>query len=151
MKVLLYYSHTLYQAIMIVSNKRTLRWHYLIPILLCSQFAGHFPTMQCRILSNYSLNVYIKINMNEKYILFPSASSVYSSLIGKELVMEGFLVLRWLDRWAEGIQQNIQWIKEGKIKYRETVTIGFENMFKAFTNMLKGENIGKAIVSTSKV
>lgn len=65
--------------------------------------------------------------------------------------MEGFLVLRWLDRWAEGIQQNIQWIKEGKIKYRETVTNGFENMFKAFTDMLKGENIGKAIVSTTKM
>jgi len=26
--------------------------------------------------------------------------------------MEGFLVSRWQDRWDEGINQNLQWIKE---------------------------------------
>lgn len=66
--------------------------------------------------------------------------------MGKELVLEGFLITRWLARWTEGVQQNLQWIKEGKMKYKETVTQGFENMFKAFTDMLKGENTGKAIV-----
>lgn len=53
---------------------------------------------------------------------------------------------RWLNRWHEGIQQNIKWIKDGKLKYNETVTEGFENMFEAFVDMLRGENFGKAIV-----
>lgn len=60
--------------------------------------------------------------------------------------MEGFIVHRWVDRWFEGILQNKKWIKEGKLKYKETVTNGFENMFQAFVDMLQGKNTGKAIV-----
>nr|CAD7424294.1 unnamed protein product [Timema monikensis] len=36
---------------------------------------------------------------------------------------------------------------KGKLKYRETVTEGFENMPKAFIGMLRGENTGKAVPS----
>lgn len=60
--------------------------------------------------------------------------------------MEGFVVHRWADRWEEGIKQNLQWIKEGKLKYKETITEGFENAFNAFVGMLQGDNTGKAIV-----
>ncbi|XP_049949184.1 prostaglandin reductase 1-like [Schistocerca serialis cubense] len=76
----------------------------------------------------------------------PTAPILQPAMIFKELKMEGFLVKRWLDRWDEGIKQNIQWIKQGKLKYRETVTEGFENMPKAFIGMLKGENVGKAVI-----
>ncbi|CAG9860430.1 unnamed protein product [Phyllotreta striolata] len=74
------------------------------------------------------------------------AKSIFKSVISKQLVMEGFLVLRWLDRWNEGIIQNVKWINEGKLKYREQVTEGFENMAVAFVDMLKGKNIGKSVV-----
>lgn len=60
--------------------------------------------------------------------------------------MEGFVVSRWENRWFEGIEKNQQWVREGKIKYRETVTNGFENIFSTFTDMFKGKNIGKTIV-----
>lgn len=60
--------------------------------------------------------------------------------------MEGFVVSRWTDRWEEAINQNVEWINEGKLKYRETVTNGFDNMFKAFLDLFDGQNIGKAIV-----
>ncbi|KAJ8937148.1 hypothetical protein NQ314_012023 [Rhamnusium bicolor] len=73
-------------------------------------------------------------------------STTQRSFISLQLKMEGFQVIRWFDRWNEGTQQNLKWIKEGKLKYKETVTEGFENMFTAFTNMLRGGNIGKAIV-----
>nr|CAD7408565.1 unnamed protein product [Timema cristinae] len=78
----------------------------------------------------------------------PLAPVVQPALISKELKMEGFTVKRWNDRWQEGIKQNIKWIKEGKLKYRETVTEGFENMPKAFIGMLRGENTGKAVVKS---
>jgi prostaglandin reductase 1 len=32
------------------------------------------------------------------------------------------------------------------MRYRETMTEGFDNMFKAFVDMLKGGNVGKAVV-----
>ncbi|XP_055526141.1 prostaglandin reductase 1-like [Wyeomyia smithii] len=66
--------------------------------------------------------------------------------VGKQLKQEGFVVSRWNARWMEGIEQNLKWIQEGKMKYRETITEGFENMPDAFIGMLKGVNIGKAIV-----
>ena len=37
-------------------------------------------------------------------------------------------------------------MKEGKIKWRETVTEGIEGMGGAFVGMMNGGNIGKAIV-----
>lgn len=40
----------------------------------------------------------------------------------------------------------MEWIRENKVKYKETVTDGFENMFNAFVDMLQGKNVGKAIV-----
>ncbi|XP_065089075.1 prostaglandin reductase 1-like [Ochlerotatus camptorhynchus] len=64
----------------------------------------------------------------------------------KQLKMEGFIVSRWRDRWMEGIRANLDWIKQGKLQYEETVTVGFKNMPKAFMDMLKGGNTGKAIV-----
>ncbi|KYN10151.1 Prostaglandin reductase 1 [Trachymyrmex cornetzi] len=76
----------------------------------------------------------------------PKGTILQPAMLFSQLKMEGFIVKRWSDRWNEGIMQNLQWIREGKLRYRETVTKGFENMFDAFIGMLRGENIGKAIV-----
>jgi NADPH-dependent curcumin reductase CurA len=35
---------------------------------------------------------------------------------------------------------------QGKLKYEETVTVGFDSMFDAFVDMLSGKNLGKAVV-----
>lgn len=83
--------------------------------------------------------------MNEKPV-FPKAAIVQPNIIFKQLKMEGFIVYRWLDRWNEGILQLKNWIDEGKLKYFETVTDGFENMPTAFIDMLRGKNTGKAVV-----
>ncbi|XP_011297846.1 prostaglandin reductase 1 [Fopius arisanus] len=76
----------------------------------------------------------------------PKATIIQPGLVTGQLTIRGVRVVYWLDRWMEGINQNLQWIQEGKLKYRETVTQGFENTFQAFTGMLKGDNVGKAIV-----
>tara|TARA_B100000809_G_scaffold25108_1_gene22018 strand:+ start:556 stop:711 length:156 start_codon:yes stop_codon:yes gene_type:complete len=41
------------------------------------------------------------------------------------------------------------WIKEGKIKYRETVTEGLENAPQALRNVLTGKNFGKQLVKVA--
>lgn len=68
------------------------------------------------------------------------------TILFKQLKIQGFLVTRWYDRWMEGIHQMLKWIKEGKLKFRETVTEGFENMPKAFIDMMNGKNTGKAVI-----
>merc|ERR1719323_884206 len=63
-----------------------------------------------------------------------------------QLKMEGFVVTRWIDRYAEGIKQLATWIMEGKIQTEETVMEGFENMPNAFIGLFSGSNKGKMVV-----
>uniref|UniRef100_A0A8D0KMZ5 Prostaglandin reductase 1 n=1 Tax=Salvator merianae TaxID=96440 RepID=A0A8D0KMZ5_SALMN len=71
---------------------------------------------------------------------------IHKTMIFKELCMEGFLVTRWKNRNDEGLKALLKWVEEGKLKCYEHITEGFENMPKAFMGMLKGENVGKAII-----
>lgn len=72
-----------------------------------------------------------------------------STFVFKQLKMEGFIVNRWTDRWMEGITAMAKWIGEGKIKYHETFTDGFEKMPIALIEMLRGANTGKAVVKAN--
>nr|CAD7260676.1 unnamed protein product [Timema shepardi] len=76
----------------------------------------------------------------------PEAPIIQPAVLVNQLTMQGFVVGRWIDQWQDGLKQLVQWTKEGKLKYQETVTEGFENTPKAFMSMLKGENLGKAVV-----
>jgi NADPH-dependent curcumin reductase CurA len=71
---------------------------------------------------------------------------ILSQVLVKQLKVEGFIVTRFQNRWAEGITQMAQWLHEGKLKHREEVVEGFENTVKAFIGMLQGENTGKMLV-----
>ncbi|PCJ56044.1 MAG: NADP-dependent oxidoreductase [Candidatus Hydrogenedentota bacterium] len=62
---------------------------------------------------------------------------------------EGFIVSKFAHRFPEGITQMAQWMKEGKLTYREDVMEGLENTPKAFIRMLNGENKGKQLVEVS--
>ncbi|XP_077201403.1 prostaglandin reductase 1 [Paroedura picta] len=76
----------------------------------------------------------------------PTGSYVQVPMVLKELCMEGFLVTRWVNRKEEGLKALMKWVLEGKIKWQEYITEGFENMPAAFLGMLKGNNLGKTIV-----
>ncbi|KRT82615.1 hypothetical protein AMK59_3214, partial [Oryctes borbonicus] len=73
---------------------------------------------------------------------YPKATSVQRPMISFELTMRGFLVNQFLDKWFDAIAQNQQWLREGKLQYRETLYEGFDNMLKALVGVLKGENTG---------
>lgn len=73
---------------------------------------------------------------------------VLSYFIGKELQMQGLRVYMFRDQFNDAISTMLEWIREGKLKYKETVTVGFEKIPKAFIEMLEGRNIGKAIVES---
>lgn len=70
-------------------------------------------------------------------------------LLVKQARAEGFLVFQFAERYAEGLQQMAQWIKEGKLKYTETIEDGIENAPRAFISMLQGKNTGKQLVKVS--
>lgn len=66
--------------------------------------------------------------------------------ITKQLRMEGFFVYRWGPRWLEGVNQMLNWIKEGKIKYQVSIVEGIENAPQGFINILTSKNMGKCVV-----
>lgn len=71
------------------------------------------------------------------------------ALIVKQARAEGFLVFQFADRFNEGLRQMAQWLRKGKLKYRENIIEGIENAPRAFLGLLKGENIGKQLVKVA--
>ena len=67
-------------------------------------------------------------------------------LIVKQARAEGFLVFQFASRYAEGLTAMAEWLKAGKLKYREQFVDGIENTPRAFIGMLQGENTGKQLV-----
>lgn len=80
----------------------------------------------------------------------PKVTILQPAIVLKELKIEGFLVDRWINRWDEGINANLNWLQNGKLKYQEKIYYGFENMVDALVGLLKGENTGKAVVKIIK-
>jgi len=70
-------------------------------------------------------------------------------LLQKQARAEGFTVLQFADRFPEGLRQLSQWLKEGKLKYREDMVDGIGNAPRAFIGMLRGHNMGKQLVKLS--
>jgi NADPH-dependent curcumin reductase CurA len=63
--------------------------------------------------------------------------------------LEGFQSEDWRDRYPEAIRRLAGWINQGKLTYTETVAEGFENAPAAFVAMMRGANLGKALVKVA--
>ena len=66
--------------------------------------------------------------------------------VGMRIKLQGFIVSDNLARWPEALKELIQGVRDGRIKYRESVTEGLANAPRAFIGLLKGENLGKQLV-----
>ncbi|MBO1005688.1 NADP-dependent oxidoreductase [Pseudogracilibacillus auburnensis] len=74
---------------------------------------------------------------------------VQTTLIKKSVLMQGFTVGNYSDRFNEGAMQLGQWLQEGKLKYHETIIEGFYHIPNAFLDLFKGNNIGKLLVKVA--
>ncbi len=72
------------------------------------------------------------------------------AMIVKQARVEGFLVFQFFDKFAPAAAEMAGWIKEGKLKYREDIVDGFENLPQAFIGMLEGDNTGKRLVKVAE-
>ena len=61
-----------------------------------------------------------------------------------------FVVTEWNDRWREATGQLAQWVKQGKIKFKESWGEGLENCPELFRGLLKGKNFGKQLVKIAE-
>jgi NADPH-dependent curcumin reductase CurA len=69
-----------------------------------------------------------------------------AQLIGKNIRMEGFIVSHHFDLLPKFIEDLSQWVREGKVKWQETVFEGIDKAPDAFLGLFSGENTGKMLV-----
>ncbi|WP_395647963.1 NADP-dependent oxidoreductase [Terricaulis sp.] len=69
-----------------------------------------------------------------------------SYIVGKRINMKGFIVIDLIDMREQFLSEMGGWVKDGKIKWEETVENGIANAPKAFLNLFTGANTGKMLV-----
>jgi NADPH-dependent curcumin reductase CurA len=72
----------------------------------------------------------------------PLASPDMMSVLLKRLTLRGFIVLDFSDRQADFLREAGEWVRSGRLKYREDIVKGLENAPTAFLGLLEGKNFG---------
>ena len=74
----------------------------------------------------------------------------FSPILMRRLSVRGFIVIDFAARWEEATSQLIHWVREGKLKHRETIVEGLENAPAALNQLFDGTNIGKLMVKVAE-
>lgn len=99
------------------------------------------------------LNVHARITlcgMISEYQGSPlTARQPLFELVRQRATMTGFIISEHLHYWPAALTELAAWLREGKLKYRETISQGLESAPSAFIGMLRGANLGKQLVQVS--
>ena len=68
------------------------------------------------------------------------------TFVGKRVNMRGFIVTDFAQHYGPAMRQMGEWIRSGKLKYREDIVDGIDKAPRAFIGLLRGENFGKMLV-----
>ena len=69
-----------------------------------------------------------------------------SNMIYNRITMKGFVVYEFNEMRQQFLSDMVGWIKDGRMKYHETIFEGIENAPKALIGLFTGENTGKMLV-----
>ncbi|MFL4988985.1 MAG: NADP-dependent oxidoreductase [Microvirga sp.] len=112
-------------------------WDAVFPLL--NDFA-RIPV--CGLIANY--------NMTELPPGPDRTAAIFRAVLTKRLTIRGFIVWDFQAQAREFATEVGEWLREGKIKYREDVVEGLDNAPQAFIGLLKGKNFGKLVVRVAK-
>jgi hypothetical protein len=70
----------------------------------------------------------------------------FTALLDQRVRLQGFIVTDHMERWPAVLAQLSAWVKDGSLRYHETVSEGLSSAPRALLGMLHGENLGKQLV-----
>jgi NADPH-dependent curcumin reductase CurA len=88
----------------------------------------------CGLVSQYNLAEPELAPRNERFVLV------------SRVRIQGFLVFDFAARYKEGLAQLTEWLRQGRLRYREDIVEGLERAPAALTALLQGQNFGKMLV-----
>ncbi len=101
---------------------------------LLNQIAMHARIVICGGISRYELGK------------MPAGPENYFNLIFKRAHMEGFIVLDYISEYPLARKRIADWIRSGKMMYKEDVQSGLENAPRTLMRLFQGENFGKQLL-----
>ncbi|MDJ0956424.1 MAG: NADP-dependent oxidoreductase [Arenicellales bacterium] len=76
----------------------------------------------------------------------PLAPRVERRILVRRARMQGFLVFDYADRYDEALAILTDWVKSGKLRYREEITNGIESAPGSIASLYRSENMGKRLI-----
>ena len=70
----------------------------------------------------------------------------FRNIIMRRARVEGFLITDYVPRFAEGVAQLAQWVRDGAIKYQVDIIDGIERAPEGLARIFSGANLGKQLV-----
>src|SRR3974377_1712147 len=68
------------------------------------------------------------------------------SVLRKRLLLRGFIVWDFAEKEADFLRDVSEWIRTGRLKYREDIVEGLEQAPASLLGLLQGKNFGKMLV-----
>ena len=81
--------------------------------------------------------------------LTPYGIRNFRSFLVNRIMLQGFIVSDRKAAWPQAVAELTQGVKDGKLKYRESIAQGLASAPAAFIGLLKGANFGKQVVKLS--
>jgi len=76
----------------------------------------------------------------------PSGPRVERHLLVKRARMSGLLIFDYQHRYEEAVARLAEWVRAGRVRYREDIVEGIENCPGAIAALYRGENLGKRLI-----
>ena len=67
-------------------------------------------------------------------------------VVTKRIRIQGYIISDHYAQYREFLARAGEWVRDGRLRYRETIVEGIENAPRAFIGLLRGENVGKMLV-----
>lgn len=77
---------------------------------------------------------------------WPVGPRVERHLLVKRACMQGFVIFDHIADQEEAVVQLAQWVREGRLTYREDILEGIESCPDALAGLYRGENLGKRLI-----